>query len=321
MTNPLPTNTQEPLQALLKKAGDGDPSSRHTVNEVARPYIQFQTDKFCRRFCQNQHLSARCTLSPPQGKPKSSKASDTLCDKANASYGWMLDDLTNENRLQRIRAESISQLAAYFKTTANSLPFYERWKNWRFDRRVHVPEYIADIDEYAKVIFLQLRSGNNFEMIAQTVGANEAQVRSIVDKILIELTQRKRLYLLNAPKTLTFSEMTPSSGNHADQHSTDDVSGSGTAEFEDHSLSPEKLTYSLQIRKAWEQLDDIEQYIVESLVIENQDANTVLKALAHLEIPLKKNSSHLQNDRQQLYYFKRKTLEKLQKILSPRNTD
>ncbi len=313
MTNPLSINPQEPLQALLRKAGDGDPSSRNTINEVARPYIQFQTDRFCRRFCQNQHLSARCTLSPPQGKPKSSRASDTLCDKANASYGWMLDDLTNENRLQRIRAESISQLAAYFKTTANSLPFYERWKNWRFDRRVHVPEYIAEIDEYAKVVFLQLRSGNNFEMIAQAVGADESHVRSVVDKILIELTQRKRLHLLNTPKTMTFSELN-ASGNYTEQHSTEDDNGS--AEFEDHSLSPETLAYSMQIRKAWDQLDDIEQYIVESLVIENQDANTVLKTLAYLEIPLKKSNSHLQNDRQQLYYFKRKTLEKLQKILS-----
>ncbi len=314
MTQPIPTAPQEPLQALLKKAAEGEASARTSVNEVARPYIQFQTDKFCRRFCQNQHLRARCTLSPPQGRPKSSKANDTLCDKANASYGWMLDDLTNENRLQRIRAESVPQLAAYFKTTANSLPFYERWKNWRFDRRVHVPEYISEIDEYAKAIFLQLRSGNTFEMIAQTVGAKEPHVRTIIDKILIELTQRKRLHLLSAPKTVTFSELSTSS-QHSDQHSADE--DNGTTEFEDHTLSPEKLTYSLQLRKAWDQLDDIEQYIVESLVIENQDANTVLKTLKHLEIPLKKNGSHLQNDRQQLYYFKRKTLEKLQKILSP----
>ncbi len=319
MTNPQSTIEQEPLQAILNKAVEGEPAARSTVNEVARPYIQFQTDKFCRRFCQNQHLSARCTLSPPQGRPKLSKTSDTLCDKANASYGWMLDDLTNERRLQRIRAESIAQLAAYFKTTANSLPFYERWKNWRFDRRVHVPEYISEIDEYAKTVFLQLRAGNNFAMIAQALGADEARVRAIIDKILIELTQRKRLHLLNAPKTVTFSELSPSN-HHADHNNTNEDSGSGIAEFEDHTLSPEKLAYSLQIRKAWDKLDDVEQYIVESLVIENQDANTVLKTLAHLEISLKKNSSHIHNDRQQLYYFKRKTLEKLQKILSPANT-
>lgn len=295
-------------QMLIKQACAGDRDARTYINSVAAPYIEFHSDRFCRRFCQYSYRNARCTLSPPQGPSPSDSA---LCDKANASYAWMLDELTNNNRLRKIEAKSEAQLASYFKAMAISLPFYERWKNWRFERRVHVPQYICDINEQAKVVFLNLRSESNFALIAQKIGASENLVRETADKIIIELSQRKRLHLLNPPSTQSLS---------LPENSDSDGESNGVQqEIEDSKFSPETLLQADELKQAWSQLDDVEQFVVEALVIEQQDANIVLHALAENNVPLGKNTHADQNDRQQLYYFKRKTLEKLEKLLKSEN--
>lgn len=299
------------VQRLLKHAADGDKAARKTINTVVNPFIEFQTDKFCRRFCQNSFRDARCTLTPPQGSFRGVRSEDILCDKANASYAWMLDELTNKQRLSKIRAENTAQLGSYFKTTVNSLPFYERWKNWRFERRIHVPTYICEIDEQAKSIFLQLHSNRDTRIIAQNLGLSENTVRSTAEAILITLTQRKRLHLLNPTRTFNFSDITSTNDNDGEEGNPQTES----LEISDTQFSPENLIYSSQIKSAWMQLSELEQYIIEALVIEEQDAIVVLKTLATLDISLKQNQSSQHNNRQQLYYFKRKSLEKLQGFL------
>ncbi len=301
------------VQRLLKHATDGDKAARKTINTVANPFIEFQTDKFCRRFCQNSFRDARCTLTPPQGSFRGGRSEDILCDKANASYAWMLDELTKKQRLRKIRAENTAQLGSYFKTIVNSLPFYERWKNWRFERRIHVPTYICEIDEQAKSIFLQLHSNRDTRIIAQNLGLSENTVRSTAEAILITLTQRKRLHLLSPTRTFSFSDITSTSDNDYDGDERNPHNQS--LEVGDTQFSPENLTYSSQIKAAWNQLSELEQYIIEALVIEEQDTTVVLKALATLDISLKQNQSSQHNNRQQLYYFKRKSLEKLQGFL------
>lgn len=304
------TNKQD-LQNLLKNASDGDKAARKTINTVANPFIEFQTDRFCRRFCQYSFRDARCTLTPPQGGFRGVRGEEILCDKANASYTWMLDELTNKQRLSKIRAENTAQLGSYFKTIVNSLPFYERWKNWRFERRIHVPTYICEINEQAKSIFLQLHSNRDMKIIAQNLGLSENKVNSTAEAILISLTQRKRLHLLNPTRTFSFSDVTSTSDNNEEESN----SQAESLEVGDTQFSPENLVYSSQIKAAWNQLSELEQYIIEALVIEEQDAIVVLKALATLDISLKQNQSSQRNNRQQLYYFKRKSLEKLQGYL------
>lgn len=296
------------IKAVVEHAVQGDPASRKHINGIAHPFIHYQTDTFCRRFCQHRYRHVKCTLSPPHGGHYSSANSpENLCDKANASYAWMLDELTNNIRLSKVEATSEAQLASYFKTIVNSLPFYERWKNWRFERRIHVPEYISEIDGLAKRIFLKLRSGDSIPLIAQSLGVSELNTQQIAERILVELTKRKRLYLINPQKTASLSEIGPvdSDDHDAQEHDIEDIQ-----------YSPERLAYSLQIRSAWNQLDELEQFVIEALVIENQDANHVLKTLDTMNIPLGKNQTARENDRQQLYYFKRKCLEKLQGFLS-----
>ncbi len=300
-SSPDNTNTQH----LLKEVIEGNSAARKTLTEIATPMVNFQTDKFCRRFCQQRFLRERCTLTPPIGRGGSNLP---LCSEANASYAWMLDDLTNDNRLKKIEAKNEKQLAGYFRTIINSMPFYERWKDWRFGRRIHVPTYIEALSPYANKVFYALQSGKNIHEIVQNVGLSEADAISLVDKIVSELAQRKRLHLLQQTRTHTFSEL---SGIN---EGTDDSNPS--YEVEDSAFSPERLLAQHQVKKAWTQLDEIEQFVIEALVIEQQEAQHVLQALRQQNISLKKGQKAEDNNRQQLYYFKRKALEKLSNVLA-----
>jgi len=283
-------------------ACQGDKQSRTEITALVTPMIQFQTDKFCRRFCQHAYLQTQCTLTPPMRSSNTLSQNTPLCDKANASYTWMLDDLTKEKRLLNIRAKNKIQLIAYFKTLINSLPFYERWKNWRFERRVHVPDYIAAISRYATQIFLLLQSNHSIPLAAQKLGLAEIVVAEDADKIIVELTRRKRLHLLNPSKTVKFSDL----------QKVDNDSGEAiNFEIEDDKFSPERLVLNEQIKNIWQTLSDVEQFVIEALVIENQDAKHVLSALTEMGISLKKSQDPEENNQQQLYYFKRKALEKL----------
>lgn len=295
----------ENTQHLLKEVIEGNAAARKKLTELTTPMVNFQTDKFCRRFCQKRFLRERCTLTPPVGHGGSDLP---LCGEANASYVWMLDDLTNNKRLLNIEAESEKQLAGYFRTIINSMPFYERWKDWRFGRRVHVPTYVEALSPHASKIFFALQSGKNIHDIMQSLGIREEETVSLVDKIVIELAQRKRLHLLQQTRTHTFSELSRNSEENEDS----DIS----YEIEDNAFTPERLLAQHQVREAWDKLDEIEQFVIEALVIEQQDANHVLLALTQQNISLKKGQKAEENNRQQLYYFKRKALEKLNDILT-----
>ena len=59
----------------------------------------------------------------------------------------------------------------------------------------------------------------------------------------------------------------------------------------------------------------LEQFVIEALVIEQQDANAVLAALAKLGVSIKPGVAAQDTDRQQLYYFRRKTLAKIAGLL------
>ena len=70
------------------------------------------------------------------------------------------------------------------------------------------------------------------------------------------------------------------------------------------------------MRAAWQQLDAVEQYVLEALVIEQQDASDVLQALKTMRLSIKKGVPAEDTDRQQLYYFRRKTLARLGQLLN-----
>jgi len=283
-------NTQAQIE-LAQQAAKGQATARKKVNDIAAPMIQYQNSRFCKRFCRENQFRYCCTLVPPLGMHDKDAG---LCEWGNAGYGWMLNDLTNEQRLLKYEARNGASLFDYLYQIANSLPFYERWKDWRFGRRVHVPDYIKSLSPDAARVFLLLRSAENIESIAQTIQASIKDTEILCRQIVVELTKRKRLYLLNPP-------------------ATDSLSQQESAE-QDVAVYDEAAEVTQQkqlLRNAWDELDAVEQFVLEAMLIDDEDAEDVLAALRRLNQSIKKGVSAEQTNVQQLYYFRRKALQKL----------
>jgi len=293
--------TQQQLQ-LAEQAAQGDAPARNQVNALADPMIRFQTDRFCKRFCRENRYRYRCTLIPPWG---GAAADAALCEWGNASYAWMLDDLTGSKRLVKYQARNGASLFDYLYQIANSRPFYERWKDWRFGRRVQVPSYIQDMGPAAASVFLGLRAHDEIDNMAQRLACPVAEIQALCQRIIILLTQKRRLHLLNPPSTVSLTE-THDDGSHGEDAQLDVASHDEPAE-----LHEEKQ----MLRAAWKNLDAVEQFVLEALVIEEQDASQVLQALKSLDVSIKPGVASADTDRQQLYYFRRKTLLRLAQLM------
>jgi len=291
--------------ALAKSAAAGDRSARQQVNDLAHPMVSYQTDRFCKRFCAENKYLYRCTLEIPCGNAPSGAL---LCEWGNASYTWMLNELTHEQRLLQYEAKNDARLQDYMYHIANSLPFYERWKDWRFGRRVRVPDYIKEIDPDANRVFLAMRSGDNSELIAQKCNISPDHAETIGQKIVITLTKRHRLHLLNPEKEQSLSQ------NHSQSHEFSEEP-SNDMEIAVYDPDPGQTQRAEQLHLAWQKLSIVEQFVIEAMVIDEQDANDVLQALIKLNIQINDKVAAEDTDRQQLYYFRRKTLAKLASIM------
>lgn len=289
---------------LAQAAADGNVPARKRVSEIAHPIISYQTNSFCKRFCKENHYYHKCTLFPEWG---SSRSDALFCEWGNASYTWMLDDLTKTTRLKRFRGTNGARLGGYLFHIANSLPFYERWKDWRFGRKVHVPTYIREMEHDAAKVFLALLGGENTPMIAQKLVRAESEIEELVQNIIISLTKRKRLHLLDPPQTISLTNPVPGTADSADNNSQLDVAS--------NDLSAEDQENRRQLQSAWTELDAAEQFVLEAMLIEDQDAKDVLKALVRLDISLADGIPATETNQQQLYYFRRKTLIKLEKLM------
>ncbi len=288
---------------LARSAAGGNQTARVSVNQLIHPLIDYQTNKFCQRFCHENRYIYRCSLSRPVGSVDSAAM---LCEWGNASYGWMLDDLASNKRLLKYEGRHGAGLFDYCYRIANSLPFYERWKDWRFGRRVHVPTYIQDISPHASGIFYGLRSHQQLPLIAQQLALPLQQVETLSCLIINALTQHKRLYLLDPPLTQSLT-------------ATTDYEISGAAEqldVPDWDEPMEDQQQKQKLRECWDTLEAAEQFVLEALVIDGLEAQSVLKALLQMSISIKKGVSAEQTTVQQLYYFKRKTLSKMEKRLN-----
>lgn len=286
---------------LARRAADGDAASRTEVTQLVDPIVRARTEQFCKRFCRENRHRYLCTLAHPWG---SAPADAPLCEWGNASYAWMLDDLSNGQRLRRFEARDGASLHDYLSLIANSLPFYERWKNWRFGRRVHVPTYVADMAPLAGRVFLALRSGDSVPLIAQQLGCAEAYIDELSQRIVIELTRRRRLHLLDPPRTESLADTTG-----------DGDKGAQERDIPVYDAPPERVEDTDALRAAWQQLSPVEQFVLEAMLIEERDARDVLQALVELDIRIVDGVAPTDVERQQLYYFRRKSLAKLTRLM------
>lgn len=287
---------------LARDAARNDAPARKKVNNLIEPVIQYQTNRFCKRFCKENRYQFKCTLKSPVGSPP---ADASLCEWGNGSYAWMLSDLSSSKRLHKYQANNNATLFDYCFVIANSLPFYERWKNWRFGRNVHIPTYVQALGQTAKTVFYGLRSQQSVEQISQQTSRSSNEIVELSREIIKLLTQKNRLHLLNPPQNISLTQ------------DNEDDSAQSTVDSETASYDEpiETVEENLLLAKAWKQLNPVEQFVVEALVIEEQDAEIVLNSLKKLNISFKKGTSAADLDRQQLYYFRRKTLAKLHDLL------
>ena len=298
----LKDNNEDQID-LARLAASGDAVAQRKVYAMMHTVIDFQTNRFCKRYCRENQRLYRCSLSKPIGNASTDSAG---CEWGNASYGWMLDDLCKPQRLQKYEARGQARLFDYLYSIANSLPFYERWKDWRFDRKIRVPEYIKSIDENAAKVFYALRGQSDLLSIAQDLKLAEISVERIAREIVLSLTQRHKLYLLDSATTISLTAPENDDTQEGNTHQKDIA-------VEDESY--EQMQNRQRLKKAWDQLDVIEQFVLEAILIDEQDANEVLEALKSLDVGLKKGVDATQTNMQQLYYFKRKALVKLGVLL------
>ena len=288
---------------LVQRALSGDRQARSQVNVLVHPIIDFQSDRFCKRFCADNRYHYRCTLSKPWG---SAGQDALLCEWGNACYGWMLDELAGEKRLRNYRGERGAGLYEYMFSIANSLPFYERWKNWRFGRRAYAPSYIRALNENADRVFFALKDGYSIEVIAQQLGLVEEDVDRLAQTIVVTLTQRGKLHLLENERAVSLDR----------QDDDDEAPGvMNRIELASRDPDPELMENTQRVRQAWSKLSAVEQFILEAMLIEEQDANDVLFALKEMNICLNEKKPNEEVDRQQLYYFRRKTIVKLSRLV------
>ena len=292
-------NNRENIE-LAQNAADNDASARKKVNELISPIIQYQTNRFCKRFCKENRAYFKCTLNPPINNREAD-----LCEWGNGSYAWMLDDLSNSNRLKKYRANNNATLFDYCYVIANSLPFYERWKDWRFGRKVYVPSYIRDLGKLAVTVYFGLRSQQSHELISQAASQPLVEVQNISRKIIQLLIKRNKLHLLNASHDVSFSY----------EQDNDHAQSAIEAETASHDEAIDKIEDKNLLSHAWKQLGPVEQFVLEALVIDGQDADIVLNTLKKLNLRIKEGVEADMTNRQQLYYFRRKTLAKLHQLI------
>lgn len=303
--NKRDTSSKVQIQ-LARLAADGDSTARAEVNALIHPIINYQTTRFCKRYCRENRYRYICTLESSLNSRRSIPEGAVFCEWGNASYAWMLNDLANSNRLNKFEAKNGAQLNHYIYHIANSLPFYERWKDWRFGQRVHVPTYIQGLHPNASNVFLALRRNEEIPIIAQKLGLNEDDTRRLSKQIVVELTRKKRLYLLDPPGTVSLGDL------NSEQ---DELHPGEEAEIASFEEAPEDREEKQILNEAWKKLAVEEQFVLEAMLIEEQDAKDILVALKKMNIRIKPGVDAKDTTRQQLYYFRRKCLAKLASLM------
>ena len=107
----LPQNSRDQVN-LARRAASGDAESRKVINALIHPIITYQTHRFCRRFCYGKQYGYVCTL-PSQSALKA-PVNAQLCEYGNASYAWMLEDLTHDKRLLQFKDDTGRALPTIF---------------------------------------------------------------------------------------------------------------------------------------------------------------------------------------------------------------
>lgn len=296
-------NTDNKDKTLVEAAITGDSTAKKQVALLADPIINKQTRIFCRRFCKENRVLSSCTLFPEW---KHSDSDSPLCEWGNGSYAWMLEDLTKPDRIAKYEGRKGARLVDYWHIISTSLPFYERWKDWRFGRRERAPTYVAALDPQAHRVFLLLRYQYEIADIAQRLNRKEEDIQQLAQKILAELLERNKLHLLDPPKNVSLSGL-----------AMDDEEGqSSQADIEVWDVAPEQQEAIDKMKQVWKKLEPAQQYVLQAMLVDELDAKEVLDALIQADIRLLPDVAPKDLNRQQLYHVRRRAVAQLADLLN-----
>jgi len=266
-------------------------SEKIIIQELTDEHIE----RLCKKLCYANRSHYQCTLDIMWSKAPNGAA---LCEWGNASYEWMLSELMHLHQQNERNDRKITLIENYYRKIIHSISFWERYKNWRFKRRLRVPNYIKVLDPDARQVFWWLHDQDTIANIAQRLGRNTADIRILVSNIQNELSNRNRGYLLNPDVEVSLENLDSLEFNEAlTSYTPEDT-------IELHS----------KVRMAFQQLTWIEQFILDSMVVDNLQANSVLAALKTQSISLNDKISPDEMNTQHVYYFLRKTIKKLRKL-------
>jgi len=287
---------------LIENILAGDVESRKKLSKRIHPMIMATNQRICKSLCKNNRYEFKCTIDDSWSK---NSTESLFCEWGNASYAWILDDLSNNKRLKNFKGTNGAIIEAYLGTIVHSSSFLQRWREWRFGRRIKVPQYIKEIDEYASKIFFKILEKDTVPNIAQQFNLAEDRVKQIKDSIIITLTQRGRLHVLDSPEFISLDVE-----NDEPYRSVNgfDLQNLPLSSFD---LSIDQHEDREKLNQGWESLTAEERFVLEAMKIDEQDAKAVLKTLKFLKISIKKGVSPEDTNEQQLYYFMRKTWKKL----------
>ena len=284
---------------LTSKVFAGNSCARQQVTELVLPIVTAKTSRFCKEFCSDNHLKYQCTLDKKWGVQHQCVA---LCARGNDSIVWMLDDLTNARRLEKYQGRDGTPLINYLSSIAGSFQFRERWKDWRFGRRVRIPDYIKIIDIDAGRIYRWRFDHDSASNIAQRLGRPTADIATIIKRIDCELLKRDNLSKL---QSIRVSSLTSVNQDDVEQSQMDICS---------QQPLPEDLLTHKNLRTAFNKLSWKEQFVLEMTVIDKINARSVLQALVEQQVSLIKNISSDKTTISQIYYFRDKALNNLRKL-------
>ncbi|MDH5231670.1 MAG: hypothetical protein OEY38_16540 [Gammaproteobacteria bacterium] len=270
---------------------------RETVFALLEKYLP----NICKKYCFDNYRQFQCTLDSNWGVFDSSVA---FCEWGNALYAWSLEDLIGKDRSLAL-GDQPSKLAItkYFSKILFSVPFMERFKDWRFRRRIRVPAYIKAIDPDAYKVFWYLIDQADMESITQRIGRTIDDIACITKRIKQELMKRNKSHLLHQTTILSLTQIQQI-----------DESASIFLELPSLETTTIKQIEQRDIHHAYQKLDWLEQYIIDAMVIDELKATSVLQVLKQQAICLNDTVQPESMNTQHIYYFLRKTLAKLKSL-------
>ena len=275
--------------------------SNDSDQKIIHYIIKQHINSICKKFCFDNRFQYICTLDDRWSK---SPSDAVLCDLGNGTYDWMLVELNHLRSNNEKNNIKIDFLEGYYRKVVSSLIFFERYKNWRFQRRIRVPDYIKVLDKDACKIFWGLHDQDSIENLAQRLKRKKSEIKYLISSIYHELHKRKRTYILTQNIELSMDDEFTFSEFQADNVYSSFVEQN----------SVEKNSLHVDVMTAYKKLNWKEQYILDTMVIDELSAAAVLKTLREQCISLDDKINPKELNIQHVYYFLRKTIVRLKKI-------